>query len=95
MYSDLEVLRARGKPSYIYTNDHFHDVFKPTGVDMEDAAVPEDFPFPFQPYGIQKEFMKQLYATLEQGAVGIFESPTGTVSLFLLSDKLFRNYLCP
>ena len=49
-------------------------------VDMEDAAVPEVFPFPFQPYGIQKDFMKQLYATLERGAVGIFESPTGTVS---------------
>ena len=46
-----------------------------------DDARPEDkFPFPFQPYGIQKEFMKQLYVALERGAVGIFESPTGTVS---------------
>ena len=45
-----------------------------------ESAPPEEFPFPFQPYGIQKEFMKQLYVTLERGAVGIFESPTGTVS---------------
>ena len=38
------------------------------------------FPFPFQPYPIQEQFMEALYATLEQGKVGIFESPTGTVS---------------
>ena len=45
---------------------------------------PDEFPFPFQPYGIQKDFMKQLYLTLERGAIGIFESPTGTVSCTLL-----------
>lgn len=38
------------------------------------------FPFPFQPYPIQEQFMKALYATLDEGKVGIFESPTGTVS---------------
>lgn len=37
------------------------------------------FPFPFQPYPIQEQFMEALYATLDQGKVGIFESPTGTV----------------
>ena len=42
-------------------------------------SPPETFPFPFQPYDIQKDFMKQLYIALERGAVGIFESPTGTV----------------
>lgn len=40
---------------------------------------PEEFPFPFEPYGIQKDFMRELYMTLEKGHVGIFESPTGTV----------------
>lgn len=40
---------------------------------------PEEFPFPFQPYAIQKNFMRELYHTLERGQVGIFESPTGTV----------------
>ena len=48
--------------------------------EMGKLMPPEEFPFPFQAYDIQKDFMKQLYTTLEQGAVGIFESPTGTVS---------------
>ncbi|CAG8502015.1 15492_t:CDS:10 [Rhizophagus irregularis] len=34
--------------------------------------------FPFQPYNIQVEFMKSLYQVIEEGKVGIFESPTGT-----------------
>lgn len=38
------------------------------------------FPFPFPPYDIQEDFMKTLYHVLENGGVGIFESPTGTVS---------------
>ena len=40
---------------------------------------PGYFPFPFPPYDIQEEFMKQLYKVLEDETVGIFESPTGTV----------------
>lgn len=40
------------------------------------------FGFPFEPYGIQKEFMEELYNVLEQGKIGIFESPTGTVRFF-------------
>lgn len=40
------------------------------------------FPFPFKPYDIQEKFMKELYFTLEQQKLGIFESPTGTVSSF-------------
>lgn len=46
------------------------------------AGVPgsdTEFPFPFEPYGIQKRFMRELYDTLEAGNVGVFESPTGTV----------------
>ncbi|XP_042559674.1 ATP-dependent DNA helicase DDX11 isoform X2 [Clupea harengus] len=47
------------------------------------------FPFPFQPYPIQEQFMEALYATLEQGKVGIFESPTGTgKSLSLICGAL-------
>jgi len=45
-------------------------------VEME---VREDFHHPFTPYDIQRQFMKDLYATLESKSVGIFESPTGTV----------------
>nr|XP_049694721.1 putative ATP-dependent RNA helicase DDX11-like protein 8 isoform X2 [Helicoverpa armigera] len=36
------------------------------------------FPFPFKPYDIQNKFMRELYLTLEQQQLGIFESPTGT-----------------
>ena len=43
--------------------------------------IPETFPFPYEkPYSIQLDFMKALYKTLESKKIGIFESPTGTVS---------------
>ena len=38
----------------------------------------EEFAFPFEPYEVQKDFMKNLYDTLEKRKIGIFESPTGT-----------------
>ncbi|XP_074533636.1 ATP-dependent DNA helicase DDX11 [Halichoeres trimaculatus] len=54
---------------------------------MEDGRV--DFPFPYQPYNIQLQFMQALYSALEQGKVGIFESPTGTgKSLSLICGAL-------
>ena len=34
--------------------------------------------FPYQPYEIQRSFMESMYATLETGGVGLFESPTGS-----------------
>uniref|UniRef100_A0A3Q1FZG7 ATP-dependent DNA helicase DDX11 n=1 Tax=Acanthochromis polyacanthus TaxID=80966 RepID=A0A3Q1FZG7_9TELE len=47
------------------------------------------FPFPYQPYNIQEEFMQALYSALDQGKVGIFESPTGTgKSLSLICGAL-------
>lgn len=46
---------------------------------VSELRPPEEFPFPFQAYAIQKDFMRELYHTLERGKVGIFESPTGTV----------------
>lgn len=47
----------------------------------EDSLTPPaQFDFPFAPYSIQHEFMVSLYNTLENGKLGIFESPTGTVS---------------
>ena len=37
-----------------------------------------DFPaFPFAPYGIQQDFMRELYTAISTGSIGLFESPTG------------------
>jgi hypothetical protein len=51
-----------------------------------------EFPaFPFPPYDIQKDLMRHIYATLDAGGVGVFESPTGTVrqgSCFVAARKL-------
>ena len=43
--------------------------------------TPSKFQFPFEPYDIQVQFMQNLYTALEGGKLGIFESPTGTVSV--------------
>lgn len=50
-----------------------------------------EFPFPYEPYPIQKEFMKELYSTLENNCIGIFESPTGTVKI--LTFKVYKSIL--
>ncbi|KAF4139457.1 Helicase C-terminal domain [Phytophthora infestans] len=47
----------------------------PASADVMDG---EFFSFPYDPYSIQLELMRQIWATLEQGHCGIFESPTGT-----------------
>lgn len=56
--------------------------------ELNEVGVPEIFPFPFEPYSIQKDFMKVLYTCLQSGKVGIFESPTGTVSKGL---RIFKS----
>ncbi|WPH00584.1 Hypothetical protein R9X50_00341400 [Acrodontium crateriforme] len=49
----------------------------------------KDFYHPFQPYEIQQKFMEALYDCIENGQVGIFESPTGTgKSLSLICGSL-------
>jgi chromosome transmission fidelity protein 1 len=56
---------------------------------------PESFGFPFEPYTIQKDFMKELYSALSNGKIGIFESPTGTVgsvaSFFCVNPSNMNN----
>ncbi|XP_015764669.1 PREDICTED: putative ATP-dependent RNA helicase DDX11-like protein 8 [Acropora digitifera] len=56
---------------------------------------PVFFPFPFSPYDIQEDFMHTLFDVLNNGEVGIFESPTGTgKSLSLICGALtwLKNY---
>jgi chromosome transmission fidelity protein 1 len=49
----------------------------------------KNFHHPFQPYDIQQEFMQAVYDCIENGKVGIFESPTGTgKSLSLICGSL-------
>ncbi|CAL3969756.1 unnamed protein product [Diplocarpon coronariae] len=48
-----------------------------------------DFHHPFTPYAIQETFMETVYQALEDGKVGILESPTGTgKSLSLICGAL-------
>jgi len=48
-----------------------------------------DFHHPYEPYDIQTQFMDAVYECLEDGKVGIFESPTGTgKSLSLICGSL-------
>ena len=37
----------------------------------------DGFQFPFEPYDVQVELMDAVYGALNDGQVGIFESPTG------------------
>ena len=47
------------------------------------------FGFPFPPYSLQLSFMEKLYQCLDDGGVGVFESPTGTgKSLSLICGAL-------
>lgn len=48
-----------------------------TSKDLEAGTV-ETYGFPHPPYPTQIELMAQVYNTLEQGGVGVIESPTGT-----------------
>ncbi|KAK5124527.1 hypothetical protein LTR85_001744 [Meristemomyces frigidus] len=51
--------------------------------------APTDYHHPYQPYDIQQQFMDAMYACIEDGNVGIFESPTGTgKSLSLICSSL-------
>ena len=53
-----------------------------TGLGADDGHVTAsrmDFHHPYTPYDIQETFMRTVYQVLEDGKVGILESPTGTV----------------
>jgi len=48
--------------------------------EKEKMEKSHDFHHPYTPYSIQETFMETVYQVLEEGKVGILESPTGTVS---------------
>lgn len=61
---------------------------------MEELQIPKlktphQFDFPFPPYKIQQDFMRNLYETIENKKCGIFESPTGTVIIPLFNSFVF------
>ncbi|CAC5411576.1 DDX11 [Mytilus coruscus] len=59
------------------------------------VKIPSKFPFPFQPYDIQEDFMSRLYECIELGKIGIFESPTGTgksLSIICGALKWLRDF---
>ena len=57
--------------------------------DPTTTSARKNFHHPYQPYDIQYEFMTALYECIEDGQVGIFESPTGTgKSLSLICGSL-------
>jgi len=45
-----------------------------------EPTAPDEHPFgfPFPPYACQLDFMRSLYQCLDDGGIGVFESPTGT-----------------
>lgn len=45
---------------------------------IDNIPLPNDFSFPYQPYSIQNDLMKNIFECCEKGEVGILESPTGT-----------------
>uniref|UniRef100_A0A913HJ00 Helicase ATP-binding domain-containing protein n=1 Tax=Strongyloides stercoralis TaxID=6248 RepID=A0A913HJ00_STRER len=45
---------------------------------LNHISLPDDFNFPYQPYSIQNDLMKNIFECCENGKVGILESPTGT-----------------
>lgn len=54
-----------------------------------------DFHHPFTPYNVQNQFMQTVYQVLEtgQGQVGILESPTGTVGVFIPGSGSLVDWL--
>jgi len=71
--------------------DDYSDVVKVSS----DIQTPDTFPFPFPPYDIQHQFMTALFNALNEGKLGIFESPTGTgksLSLICGSISWFLEY---
>lgn len=75
-------------PSHVLTTIHLGS--RCEHIDLSNVKMAaKDFHHPFQPYDIQQQFMQAVYDCIEDGKVGIFESPTGTgKSLSLICGSL-------
>ena len=63
----------------LFVRGEGHDLkLKAAIVQMAERDKGEFDAFPFPPYDIQLGLMRRLYHALDQGHVGLFESPTGT-----------------
>jgi hypothetical protein len=62
-----------------------HDGHEAEKAQNKPSHDPRDFHHPYTPYAIQETFMSTVYQVLEDGKVGILESPTGTVRFLLLN----------
>jgi len=64
------------------TATEFKDTQQRSEIEEEQwlSLMSKDYHHPYTPYDVQNEFMAMVYKCLEEGKVGIFESPTGTVS---------------
>jgi hypothetical protein len=62
-----------------------HDGDEAERAQNKSSHDPRDFHHPYTPYSIQETFMSTVYQVLEDGKVGILESPTGTVRFSLLN----------
>ncbi|KAG9646486.1 ATP-dependent RNA helicase CHL1, partial [Aureobasidium melanogenum] len=51
----------------------------------------QKFYHPYEPYDIQLQFMRALYDCIEQGKIGIFESPTGQIFKFGMWAKIWTD----
>jgi hypothetical protein len=57
-----------------------HGVEKDLEAESHATSITRDFHHPYTPYAIQETFMSTVYQVLDEGKIGILESPTGTVS---------------
>lgn len=51
----------------------------------------DTFYHPYEPYEIQREFMTALYQCIEEGKIGIFESPTGKHWQDALTEAILKH----
>jgi hypothetical protein len=56
---------------------------------------PDEFPFPFPAYGVQKDFMRQLWTTVERGHLGKSQhTPSLTLAHSLTLTRAASRWRC-